>query len=184
MTGGFNTTMRGIRIDIPATLNKYYNKNEKEYNREEFEKFLKDIKLAQNNNGFRATIPTNKSCVASIEYDDGEEDSSEGYLINGAWDYQYWARPKWTPQQLKDQREFSKEEYYNEEVENKLRKKWENLLVLDGKMTIVTITSEWVHYYFPTRKSQKGGYDKMLDKDYKYLYQKYKTKYLDKKDML
>lgn len=43
MTGGFITIMRGINIDIPVTLKKYYKNQIKNNTKEEFENYLEEI---------------------------------------------------------------------------------------------------------------------------------------------
>ena len=72
MTGGFNVTVRGIEIDVTKTLNKFYNKNEKDYSMEEFNEFLRKNKLEHNTSEKRSISmgkPYNDGYVISFDFE-------------------------------------------------------------------------------------------------------------------
>lgn len=178
--------MRGINIDIPATLKKYYKNKIKNNTREEFENYLEEIGLEEKFNKMLGKIEIDKiGYIASIDYDNPNY-PSKAYLINGALQYQYWYVTKLDQKGLKQKKDFSNKKYYNAKIEKKLKSLWEDKFVLVGKMELVEIQSEWVYFFFPSKnffsKNMKGGFD--IDSDIDYLYEKYKQKYKDQKQLL
>lgn len=176
MTGGFNTNVRGIQIDITQTLNKFLNQNKEVYSKKEFEDYLKSIGLDsefQENTGQKH--PINEGFVVSFDFDEGDGQDASGILATGLWQYQNWVLQQWSKEDLLTQGEFNNPKYLDIKIENQLRNLWKDKLILTGKFAINSIGCEWSNSYFP--KTQKGG---ALSYYHKYI--KYKTKYINLKN--
>jgi len=172
MTGGFSTTIRGIEIDVVATLNKFLEQNKKSYTLKEFEEYLKKFGLDDN---FRYDTgqndPINNGFVATIDYEESPEQDAVGYLATGLSEYQYWVFQEWDEKSLKIQQNFLDIKHLSDEIENNLRELWKDKLILKKKIKVVTIGCEWSHTFFP-KSVTKGGTINYYNK-----YLKYKNKY-------
>jgi hypothetical protein len=190
MTGGFNTNVRGIDINIKATLDKY-GKKDGIYTRKAFEEYLKNMGLDgeyRNNTG--GTTPINNGFVISFEYDNGDDDEARGMLATGSWEYQNWVTQNWSKKALSDQIKFLNKKHMSKKIETNLRKKWSDRLVLSGKFETSSIGCEWSHNFFNSKKNvQNGGYvddtdDNVSGDDYYTKYMKYKAKYINLKKLI
>ncbi|QTF48959.1 hypothetical protein qu_64 [Acanthamoeba polyphaga mimivirus] len=184
MPSEYLATIRGISIDIPATLNKFSGQSKSEYTRKEFENYLKKIGLTHNfgnlDPGFES--PINDGFVVSVEYDGFDVDLPAGYLSTGNWQYQSWAAPEWSKKDLEQQRNFLDPKNLDESIEKNLREKWSNRLVLEGKFSIHTEECEGINNFMPKKQqTQSGGSSGNSSINYHAKYLKYKKKYLDLK---
>jgi len=173
MTGGFSTNIRGIEIDVVATLNKFLGQNKKSYTLEEFEKYLKKNDLDdefQNNTG--QNNPINNGFIVSLDFEEEQDQEAFGYLATGLWEYQNWVLQQWSEESLKKQRNFLDIKHLSKDIENNLRELWKDKLILKPNFGIITMGCEWSHSFFP-KSEMKGGVKKYYDK-----YLKYKNKYL------
>lgn len=151
MTGGFNTNVRGIEIDIATTLNNYYSQNKKNYTQQEFEDFLDEIGLDsayRNNTGQKKPIETG----FVVSFDDGDDydggGDAFGILASGLWEYQNWVLQQWDKSSLKKQIEFNNLKYLDKDYEILLRSSWKKKLVLKNKFTIYAVPCEWSKCFF------------------------------------
>lgn len=150
MTGGFDTHIRGIQINVIATLNKFLNQNKKQYTFAEFIKYLKDIGLNdkyQENTGQKD--PINDGFVVVFDLEESNEQDAVGYLVTGLWEYQNWVPQTWSEEDLKEQINFNNSEYLSESVENNLKELWKNKLILEGKLSVMMVDCEWGLRFFP-----------------------------------
>ena len=151
MTGGFNTEIRGIEINVTQTLNRFTNQNKKTYTRDEFENYLKLIRLNEAFGDDGKYKPINTGFVVSFEFEQpccGEEQQEAfAILATGLWEYQYWFQQKWSKELLEKRREFYDVKFLDIDIERKLRSLWKNILVLDGDFTVHSIGCQWSHKF-------------------------------------
>ena len=185
MTGGFNTNVRGIEIDVTKTLNNYYKQKKNDYSKKEFEEFLKKIGLDANypkNTG--QTQPIETGFVVSFDFDEGDDQEARGILATGLWEYQNWVQQDWSQEDLRKQAEFNNPKYLGKKYEDLLRNIWKDKLVLKSKFSIKSIGCEWSNIFSPKNKpktSQRGG-NQNFEPDYRTKYLKYKKKYINLKN--
>ncbi|AKI79792.1 hypothetical protein QJ850_gp907 [Acanthamoeba polyphaga mimivirus] len=188
MPSEYLATIRGISIDIPATLNKFTGQSKSNYTRKEFENYLKKIGLTHNfgnlDPGFEN--PINDGFVVSVEYDGFDIDLAVGYLSTGSWHYQSWAASEWSKRDLEQQRNFLDPKNLSESIEKNLREKWSDRLVLKGGFSIRTEECEGINNFMPNKQKVQSGGSNDGSKDgsdinYHAKYLKYKKKYLDLK---
>lgn len=153
MTGGFNTNVRGIQIDVTKTLNKFLNQNKKAYTREQFEDYLTKINLDDTfGNGKKyyhgQSEPINEAFVVSFDFDEGDDQEAFGILATGLWEYQYWVIQQWCKENLEEQTTFTNPKYLDKTIKNNLKKLWNDKLILKGKFAIYSIRCEWSHRFF------------------------------------
>jgi hypothetical protein len=175
MTGGFNTQIRGIEIDVVKTLNHFLKQNKKQYSIKEFEDYLTKINLT---NDFKHDTgqkkPLNDGFVVSFEFDE-MNDNQEAYsiLATGLWEYQNWVTQEWSQKDLEEQKEFNNPKHLSRKIELRLKDLWKDKLILKGKFVIRSIGCEWSHSFFKKKGIQKGG---NFNNNYYYKYLKYKYK--------
>ena len=153
MTGGFNTEIRGIEINVTETMNRFTNQNRKTYTREEFENYLKFIGLSESFADSGEYKPINTGFVVSFEFEQPccgeEEETAFGMLATGLWEYQYWGQQKWSKDLLEKRREFYNVKFLDIDIEKKLRSLWKDILVVNGDFTVYSIGCEWSHPFHP-----------------------------------
>lgn len=181
MTGGFNTTVRGIYIDVIATLNKFSINKKTTYYRKDFENYLKSIGLNdQYRDNTGQETPISNGFVVSFDLDEKISDKDEvlvALLATGLWEYQHWVSQSWDEKDLVIRNNFNNKKFLSKKIENNLRNEWQDKLVLDDKFSIFPVTCERSNSFFHTTVTQTGG-DII---DYKQKYIKYKSKYLQLK---
>lgn len=171
MTGGFNTQVRGIEIDVTQTLNKFLNQNKKIYTMYEFENYLNKIGL----NNFYAdntgqTTPIDDGFVVSFDFDEYDK-TAYGILATGLREYQNWVIQTWSNQDIQKQAEFNDIGKLNKNKEVHLRNLWKNKLILKDNFAIYSVGCEWSNKFFIKSKQQN-------DYNYRNKYIKYKPEYL------
>lgn len=183
MTGGFNTNVRGIKIDIEETLNKFLNQNKNDYSKKEFDDYLKQIGLDDtyhDNTG--QSKPVEEGFVVSFDLDgDGDDDNAYGILATGLWEHQNWVIQEWSLKDLNEHNEFNNPKYLEKNFEQKLRNNWQTKLILKDGFCIRSIGCEWSRCFFlnDNPQIQKGG-----DIDYYSKYKKYQTKLQNLRNLL
>ncbi len=145
MTGGFTSQIRGIRIDVTKTLNKYYNQNQISYTREEFEEFLRHVGFHESYTEFDPFKPINTGFVVSLEYEDDDEPFA--VLSTGIWEYQNWVVQYWSKSHLSKISDFYNTKHLNKNIENNLRNLWNKLFILNGDFVVITAPCEWSHNF-------------------------------------
>lgn len=169
MTGGFMVHIRGIRIDVKKTLDKYYNDKKELYTINDFKKYLETLGLNDkyNKKNYDTKTPINDGFVSVLEFDDINQNETNGFiasfLTTGIWEYQHWVLQKWTD--TKQQLDFFNPKYLSKKIEISLKNKWNDKLIFakDDKLGIYAIAAEWCVNYNKTKKG--GGFYQLAKSD-------------------
>ena len=161
MTGGFNTNVRGVEIDVTKTLNKFLNKNRTEYTRKEFEDYLTSIGLKHNYEIRSDREPINEGFIVTFDHEKDGDEYGFGILATGLTEHQNWVLQTWSPQDLKEIQQFYDPKYLNIEIENQLKNRWGNRLIFadDCGMAVYAIGCEWSRPFFPASQKELNKYE-------------------------
>lgn len=177
MTGGFQTSVRGIEIDVTKTLNKFSKQNKSNYTKRDFEDYLKKIGLLDALNlgkdedenisqietdkkfytGLNKQTPVENGFIVVFDFDEGDDQEAIAYVSNGIWEYQNWVLQKLDKKSLDEFSKFYDPGWLNKKYSDKLITNWQDKIVIkkDSDYAMYMIGCEWTTRYF--NKNQNGG---------------------------
>ena len=147
MVDGFMFHIRGIRIDVKKTMDKFYKDKKESYYVEDFIKYLELLGLNSeyNKSNYDVNKPMNDGFISILLFDEPTDFDKKGddncvFLVTGIWHYQDWVLQRWTD--TKEQLEFFNPKYLSKTIETSLKNNWNNKLIFmdnEDKLAIYAI---------------------------------------------
>lgn len=131
--------VRGIEIDIVATLNKFLDKNETTYDYFDLNKYLKKIELSNKYSNYDGeSNPVSHGFVVIFQFDCKKEPMA--LLTTGIYNNQYFGVKEFTNLELNNIVQFNDIQHLNNNTLNFLKKNWKNKLILkSGDLKVFNI---------------------------------------------